>query len=315
MNILVSGSVAYDRIMDFPDLFKNHILPDKAHILNVSFVVNKVKENFGGTAGNIAYNLALLNERPSILSPVGEDFKKYREWLNKKNVDLSYIREVHGELTSMATMITDKADNQISGFYPGSLDIEYCNVVKDIKGIKMAIISPEFAGRMNRYVEIYREKNIPYIFDPGQQITVLTKADINNALSGARVLIGNDYEIQLILNKIGRTQAELEKMVEILVITKGEKGSEIYSGGEKILIPAVKPLKVTDPTGAGDAFRAGFIKGFIENWSLEKTGKFASVVSSYAVEKYGTQNHEFTWGELEERYFENYGEQLKNFKF
>ncbi|MFH0854362.1 MAG: carbohydrate kinase family protein [bacterium] len=315
MNILVSGSVAYDRIMDFPDLFKNHILPDKAHILNVSFVVDKVKENFGGTAGNIAYNLALLGEKPFILSPVGEDFKKYRDWLNRKNVDLSYIKEVAGELTSMATMITDRSDNQISGFYPGSLDIEYCDIVKDIKDIKIAIIAPEFVERMKRYVEIYKEKNIPYIFDPGQQITVLTKDDINSALSGARVLIGNDYEIQLVLNKIGRTQAELKKMVKILVMTKGEKGSEIYSGGEKILIPAAKPSNVTDPTGAGDAYRAGFIKGLIENWSLEKTGKFASVVSSYAVEKYGTQNHEFTRGELEKRYFENYEEQLKNFKF
>ncbi|MFH1187629.1 MAG: carbohydrate kinase family protein [bacterium] len=310
MNILVSGSLAYDRIMNFPGYFKEHILPDKIHILNVSFVVDKIKDNFGGTAGNIAYNLSLLGEKPSILSLVGEDFNKYKEWLAEKNIDISHIKEIQGELTATANIMTDQDDNQISAFYPGPLDIEYCDVAKNIKDIKIAIISPEVSKRMVRYAKIYIKKNIEYIFDPGQQITALTKSELNEALLGAKVLIGNDYEIQLILDKMEKKLIELEKIVEILVITKGAKGSEIYSNGEKFVIPSAMPKNVCDPTGAGDAYRAGFIKGLIENWTLEKTGKFASLIAVYAIEKHGTQTHKFTRDELKERYKENFGEEL-----
>lgn len=308
--VFVSGSIAYDRIMDFNGKFKDHILPDKIHILNVSFVVDKIKENFGGTAGNIAYNLALLGERSAILCPVGEDFNKYKEWLSQKNIDISYVKEIQGESTATANIMTDQDDNQIAGFYPGPLDVLYCDVVKNIEDIKIAIISPEFAKRMMRYVEIYKKKNIPYIFDPGQQITALTKDDINDALSGAKVLIGNDYEIQLILNRIEKKQEEVEKIVDILVVTKGAKGSVIYSNGKKIIIPPVKPKNTCDPTGAGDAYRAGFIKGLVEGWPLEKTGRLAGLVAAYTVEKYGTQTHNFTWNELAKRYRENFGKEL-----
>lgn len=325
MNILVSGSLAYDRIMDFPGVFKEHILPEKIHILNVSFVVDKVKENFGGTAGNIAYNLALLGEKPTVLGTVGDDFDKYKEWMNKNNIDISYINEIAGEFTATANIMTDKDDNQITGFYPGPLDVKYCDVVKDIKNINIAIIAPEFKERMMRYVKIYKEKNIPYIFDPGQQITALSGEELYTGICGAKVLIGNDYEIQMILDKIGEQLGRnshhirpsqygllrpLEDMVEILVITKGAKGSEIYKDGKKIVIPPAKPKSVCDPTGAGDAYRAGFIKGLLKDWALEKIGKFAGLVSVYTVEKYGTQTHEFTMDELEKRYFDNYREQL-----
>ncbi|MFH1191859.1 MAG: PfkB family carbohydrate kinase [bacterium] len=214
--IFVSGSVAYDRIMDFNGKFKDHILPDKIHILNVSFVVDKIKENFGGTAGNIAYNLALLGERPVILSPVGEDFNRYKEWLSQKNIDISYIKEMRGESTAAANIMTDQDDNQITGFYPGHLDVSYCDAAENIDDIKIAIISPEFVKRMIRYVEIYKKKNIPYIFDPGQQITALTVGELSSAIDGARILIANDYEVQLILSMLGLSQKSLEIMLDIL---------------------------------------------------------------------------------------------------
>ncbi len=308
--IFVSGSVAYDRIMDFNGKFKDHILPDKIHILNVSFVVDKIKENFGGTAGNIAYNLALLGERPVILSPVGEDFNRYKEWLSQKNIDISYIKEMRGESTAAANIMTDQDDNQITGFYPGPLDVSYCDAAENIDDIKIAIISPEFVKRMIRYVEIYKKKNIPYIFDPGQQITALTVGELSSAIDGARILIANDYEVQLILSMLGLSQKSLEIMLDILVITKGAKGSIIYNNGRKIIIPPAKPKNTCDPTGAGDAYRAGFIKGLAEGWPLEKTGRLAGLVAVYTVEKYGTQTHEFIWDELAKRYRENFGEEL-----
>lgn len=352
MNIFVSGSLAYDRIMDFSGRFRDHILPEKIHILNVSFVVDKIKEGFGGTAGNIAYNLALLGEKPKVLGVVGDDFGKYKKWLSEKNVDISKIKIASGSLTAAAHIMTDQDDNQISAFYPGSCDISCCGEVKKIlegyskeeKKNILAIVSAEYQKRMMSYIAIYKKERIPYIFDPGQQIFALTKEDIIEALNGAKVLIGNDYEIQIILNKIGKnlgrvkgldlpecgavplgdavsngstasldtadTDFNLEKMLEILVITKGAEGSIIYNNGKKIIIPPARPKNVCDPTGAGDAYRAGFIKGLVESWPLEKTGRLAGLVSVYTVEKYGTQTHTFNWDELAARYRENFGEEL-----
>lgn len=307
--ILVSGSIVYDRIMDFPGFFKDHILPDQTHILNVSFTLNRIKESFGGTAGNIAYNLALLNQPVNILGVVGNDFMPYANWLKKHKIDISKIKKVSGLPTASAYIMNDKADNQISGFYPGSLDVNYCKVVKNIKNVALAIVSPDFKPRMLAYVRLYKQLGIPYIFDPGQQITSFSSSELKKSIKGAKVLIGNDYEIKLIINKTKLSLKELIKLVEILVITKGAQGSEIYTKNKKIKVLPVKVKKIVDPTGAGDAYRAGFITGLLEN-DLVKAGKLGSLIASEAVAKQGTQVHYFTFQQFIKKYKINYKEIL-----
>ena len=309
MNILVCGSLVYDRIMDFPGRFSDHILPGKTHILNVSFALNGVRESFGGTAGNIVYNLALLGERPKVVGVAGSDFGQYKKWLEKNKINLEHIKIAPDCPTACAYIMTDKADNQITGFYPGS---KIQPPLPPLSGgqYALAIIAPDLVARMIEYVKIFKRMEIPYIFDPGQQITSLSARQLKWAISGAKALIGNDYEIQLILNKLKINFSRLEKLVEILVVTKGEKGSEIYFKGKKIKIPPAKPKSNLDPTGAGDAYRAGFIKGLAIGWSLEKCGRLAAVTAVYTVEKYGTQTHEFTWEGIRKRYEDNYRESL-----
>jgi adenosine kinase len=325
--ILVSGSLVYDRIMDFPGYFKDHIMPDKIHILNVSFAVNGLKESFGGTAGNIAYNLSLLGERPSILACVGNNFSPYKKWLVKNKIDVSQIKTIKDKQTSSCYITTDKADNQITAFNPGALACENYNVETRqclVSTGTIAIISPGNNRDMENYAAAYKRAGIKYIFDPGQQITALSPAVLKKCINGAEVLIGNDYEVSLIMKKIGWTQNKIIDKVGILIITKGENGSAIYKrqipptpftkGGaiQGVKIPAVKLKKVIDPTGAGDAYRAGLIKGMIDNMPLEKAGRLASVVASFAVEKQGTQEHRFSWGDIKDRYYKNYKEKYKN---
>lgn len=307
-NILVCGSIVYDRIMNFPGKFSDHILPDKIHILNISFTLNRLTESFGGTGGNIAYNLALLGERPKLLGVAGADFEKYADWLKRNGVNIKNVKIANNELTASAYIMTDQADNQITGFYGGPKD--KIPLTPFVKEGALAIVSPDLVARMIEYAKIFKQFKVPYIFDPGQQITGLSAKELNLAIKPAKVLIGNDYEIELILNKLGVKRPALAKMAEILVITKGEQGSEIYCDGKKIVIPPAKPKSILDPTGAGDAYRAGFIKGLLMGWPLEKVGRLAAVTAVYTVEKYGTQTHRFSWRELKKRYEENYGEKL-----
>ncbi len=300
--ILVSGSIVYDRIMTFPGFFKDHILPDQTHILNVSFTLHSTKESFGGTGGNIAYSLSLLRQPVVLLGVVGNDFSRYENWLKKNKVDISQVKKAKDQPTASAYIMTDKADNQISGFYPGPTDVRYCQVVKKIKNIGLAIISPDFKPRMIEYAKIYKELGVPFIFDPGQQITTFTTSELKRMIKYSDTLIGNDYEIKLILNKLSLTQKRLEKMLNTLVVTKGAEGSTIYSGGRAIKIPAVKIKNVVDPTGAGDAYRAGFIKGLTNQAGLDKAGRLGSLLGAYAAAKQGTQVHKFSLKEFERRY-------------
>jgi len=309
-NILISGSLVYDRIMDFHGFFKDHILPDKIHILNVSFVVDDIKESFGGTAGNIAYNLALLDEKPKILGLVGDDFPKYADWLKKNKVDISQVATIKGKKTACAYIMTDQANSQITGFYGGPVQKEYCAIVKKQKSIGLAIIAPENKERMLTYAKMYKKLKIPYIFDPGQQITAFSADDFKTAIVGSKMVIGNDYEIQLIMDRMKINLEKLKKMTATIIITKGEEGSEIYSQNKKIIIPPAKPKNTCDPTGAGDAYRAGVIKGILEGWSWEKTGRLAGLLAVYTVEKYGTQTHKFNKKALTRRYQENFHELL-----
>ncbi|MFA6098590.1 MAG: carbohydrate kinase family protein [Patescibacteria group bacterium] len=311
MKILVSGSLAYDRIMNFNGRFKDHILPDKIHILNVSFLVDTFRQSFGGTAVNIAYSLSLLGEKATVLSSYGNDFHDYGKWLRSKGINYSYCKKVSDLATASAYVITDKDDNQIAGFFPGSMKFNSLTPPPQMLGSKsIGIVSPGNSTDMKKYPELYKKTKTPYIFDPGQQIPVLSQRDLINGIQGSKALITNDYELVCILNKLRLNMRDLLGMTEMVVNTKGEKGSVIVTRDQKHIIPPAKPKNTSDPTGAGDAYRAGFIKGLIMGYPLPKIGKLAAVVSVYTVEAYGTQTHSFTWGEVQKRYYQNFKEKL-----
>jgi len=306
LKIAVSGSLAYDQIMDFPGRFSDHILPKEIHNLNLSFFLSGLRRSYGGTAGNIAYNLTLLKEKPIILGIAGFDFGDYRAWLKKQGADISRVRTVASDRTATAYIITDQADNQIAAFYPGATPKDYASRARALKDIDLAIIAADDKGRMLDYVAAYQSNHIPYIFDPGQALIAFASVELLKSIKGAKVLIGNDYEIKLIADKLKLKLADLVGMVEILIITKGGQGSEIYSGESKITVKPAKPKNTSDPTGAGDAYRAGLIKGLLMGYNLKACAQLASTVSVYTVEKYGTQTHKFSLMELKKRYYQNY---------
>lgn len=311
MFILVSGSLAYDRIMNFPGYFSENILPDKIHVLNVSFAVKNLWTNYGGTAGNIAYNLKLLGQKVVIISSAGVDFSSYKSWLQRHGIITRYIPIIKKVSTATAHIITDKADNQITAFYTGAM--HYQGIHPDISLIKkshLAIVSPGNIDDMIELCALYNKHKLSYIFDPGQQITTFPKKYLEKCIMGARVFIGNDYEVSLVLKKISSDKKKLLKKVEIIVTTLGRNGSIIETCDKMVKIPAAKPKNISDPTGAGDAYRAGFIIGLVCGYPLEKCGKLASTIAVYTVEKYGTQTHHFTWRGLSRRFKENFKEKL-----
>lgn len=307
--ILVSGSLAYDRIMDFPGLFKDHFIPEKLHNINVSFQVADLSEQFGGTAGNVAYNLALIEEQPHIIGTVGSDFVRYRTWMEKFGIETGSIRVFPDKPTSSAFIITDHADNQIAAFHLGAGGEAYGGKV-ETEHAALAMISAGCVSDMVFLPDRYRKDKVRFIYDPGQAIPALSDEQLRSGLSGAEAVIGNDYEIGLVLKKTGFGEREILEHVQTLVITLGEKGARIITRKEEIQVPAVPVANVVDPTGAGDAYCAGFIKGLLAKFSLETAGKLASTVASYAVETYGTQMHHFTIEEVKERYQHAYGDEL-----
>jgi adenosine kinase len=310
MNILVSGSLAYDKIMTYPGRFSDHILPDKIHTLSVSFVTESLSEHFGGTAGSIAYNLAMLGETPTVLAAAGNDFGPYRDWLERAGVELGLVRIVPESPTTFATIMTDRGDNQITALYLGTM-AESCGVdAKQLPPAALAIIAPGNLQDMQRFPAIYRTKGIPFIFDPGQQVPALSADDLKNGIEGSKALTVNDYELSLITEKTGWDENEIVKHTEILAVTLGEKGSRIRTAEKTFEIPCAKTGKVLDPTGAGDAYRGGFIKGLISDWRLDIVGRFAGIISAYAIEAHGPQGHHFTFHEARVRYAENFGEEL-----
>ncbi len=309
--VVVSGSLAYDQIMDFPGSFADHILPNQIHNLNISFFLSGWKQSFGGTAGNIAYNLSLLKEKPVILGVVGFDFLSYRAWLKKCNIDISRVKAVASDKTANAYIITDQKDNQIAAFYPGPRPKNYAREsAQKLKKINLAIIAPDDKARMMDYVAVYKKNHVPYIFDPGQALIAFSAPELKKAVSGAKVLIGNDYEIKLMSDKLKVSLDKLVSLVDILIITKGGDGSEIYQGPEKIVIKPAKAKNTSDPTGAGDAYRAGLIKGLINGYNLKTCGQLAALTAVYTVEKFGTQTHKFSLAEFKKRYQDNFGERL-----
>jgi adenosine kinase len=303
MKILVSGSLAYDRIMDFPGRFSDHILPDKIHILNVCFTVNGLTEKFGGTAGNIAYTLSLLGEKAMILSSAGKDFDTYANWLKENGLSLEGIRRVEAVFTAGAYITTDQSDNQITGFNPGAMAFPCGVEVGEIKEtIGIAIVSPGNTDDMAQLSRRYRELSIPYICDPGQQIPILPPEQLKEMISGSSILMSNDYELEMIQKAVGMDTEGLLKRTGAIVTTLGEKGSVVTTKDGVSKVSAVPAKAVLDPTGAGDAFRAGFIFGFVRKKSLPDCASLGATAASFAVEKVGTQEHRFTLGEFQERH-------------
>jgi len=296
--------------MNFPGYFKDNILPDQIHNLNVSFFVDKFRESYGGTGGNIAYNLSLLETNFLTWANVGNNFENYKQWFLKNSIDVSKIKIFKEQKTASAYIITDQADNQIAGFFPGAMMESISLKPIPLNNIGLAIVSPQNPIDMVELPLLFKENKIPYIFDPGQQVASLNGGQLKQSINGSKVLIGNDYEIKLIQEKTGWSLEDLQKQTEILIITLGEEGSQIYNKNKEYIIKPAEPENTSDPTGAGDAYRAGLIKGLIEKWPLEKIGKFAGLISVYTVEKYGTQTHSFTWPELEKRYRQNFNEKL-----
>jgi len=309
MRIFVSGSLAYDRIMDFPGRFVDHILPEKIHILNVCFMVNGLTERFGGTAGNIAYNLALLGESPSILATAGRDFGPYREWLESLGLPLTGIKEIPGEFTAGAYITTDLADNQITGFNPGAMKFTSAYRFDGLEpGAGLAIVAPGNLEDMLVYTRFYKDRGVRYIFDPGQSIPAWGGAELKEMATGALALIVNDYELEMFRQKTGLDEPGILKLTPHLITTRGEQGSLVQDdrGGDEV--PAVPASRVLDPTGAGDAYRAGLIKGLTLKLPWAKAALLGAVLASFAVEQPGTQEHRPTLDDIRRRHRDNFGD-------
>jgi adenosine kinase len=285
--------------MDFPGRFSDHILPEKIHILNVCFQVNGMKEKFGGTAGNIAYSLSLMGENPIISSTIGQDYGRYFAWLAKNGISTDAIRIIADEFTAGAYITTDQADNQITGFnpgamkYPSTIDFDRYNPLETV-----VIVSPGNLEDMVNYPRACKERGIYYIFDPGQSLPMWEAKELVQAMDGCAILIVNDYELDLIMNKTGLNKENLLMLARTIITTRGEFGSHVATQDGEICIPPVKARKVEDPTGAGDSYRGGLISGLVQGRDIEQCARMGSVCASFAVESYGTQEYSFTLDEF-----------------
>ncbi|MGB6605837.1 MAG: carbohydrate kinase family protein [Steroidobacteraceae bacterium] len=291
---LVCGSVAYDTIMVFRDRFANHILPDKIHMLNVAFLVPELRREFGGCAGNIAYNLKLLGDLAYPMATVGRDFAAYREWLRDSGVPCDYIRVIDSELTAQAFITTDLDDNQITAFHPGAMQHSHANSVGDAGGIAVGIVAPDGREGMIRHAAQFAAARIPFIFDPGQGLPMFGAAELEQFVTAASWVTVNEYEWQLMRQKTGWTSQELTQRVEALIVTHGAAGSTIHTRDAELAIPAVPARAVVDPTGCGDAYRAGLIHGLLHGLDWRATGHIAALMGAIKIEARGTQNHRFT---------------------
>jgi adenosine kinase len=310
MSIIVTGSVAFDYLMSFPGRFRDHILPDQIHRVSLSFLVDSMRKQRGGCAPNIAYSLALLGERPTIMATVGEDFAEYRAWLESAGVDTSAIVEVEDEFTSSFFVNTDLDNNQIASFYIGAMGRADTLSFHDLDAgmIDIASISPNAPSAMVKYARECLELGVPYIYDPSQQIIRLNGEELLEGTRGARMLIVNEYEFGMIKNKTGLADEELLALPQITIITRGEEGSTIYADSGVLSIPAVPPMPLAEPTGVGDAYRAGIIKGMLKEYAWETTGRIAALAATYVLEQYGTQNHRYSVDEFVARYRKTFGD-------
>ncbi|HTT42376.1 MAG TPA: carbohydrate kinase family protein [Steroidobacteraceae bacterium] len=304
---LICGSVAYDTIMVFGDRFANHILPDKIHMLSVSFLVPQLRREFGGCAGNIAYNLRLLGDAGYPMATVGRDFGPYREWLGSCGVPTDYLREIDSELTAQAFITTDLDDNQIAAFHPGAMQHSHLNRVADAHGIALGIVAPDGREGMLTHAAQFAAAGIPFMFDPGQGLPLFDGAALQGLIGHARWVALNEYEWQLVQQRTGWGVRELTSRVEALIVTRGAAGSNIYTRGEELTIAAAPVSQVVDPTGCGDAYRAGLLHGLLHKLDWRRTGQIASLLGAIKIEARGTQNHRFTTAEFEQRLRKAFG--------
>ncbi len=303
MDIFVSGSLAYDRIMNFEGRFADHILPDKIHILNVCFTVNGIQERFGGTAGNIAYALALLGVKPTLLSCIGHDHAQYFSWLRKNNIGTDTIRIVAEEFTASAYITTDLSDNQITGFNPGAMKYSSGYTFDGVTPSEcIGIVAPGNLNDMFDYCNTYKENGIRYIFDPGQSLTAWEAERLRECIDGATILISNDYELEIIQKTLNLNREELLGLTDTVITTKAEHGSVVFSSKGETAIPAIEPEKVSAPTGAGDAYRGGLIKGLTLGNDIAQSALMGSLCASYAVACHGTQEYRFDLEQFMERF-------------
>jgi adenosine kinase len=306
MTALICGSMAFDTIMVFEDSFKNHILPEQVHILNVSFLVPSMRREFGGCAGNIAYNLNLLGGNGRAMATVGQDFAPYADWMDKKGVSRQSLKQLDDDYTAQAYITTDQDDNQITAFHPGAMNQSHLNRVADEEGITIGIVSPDGRQGMIEHAQQFAEAGIPFVFDPGQGMPMFGGDELNLFLEQATWLTLNDYEFQLFSERTGKKSLEIASELEALVITRGGEGSVIYTDNREITIPAAKIDDIKDPTGCGDAYRSGLLYGLMNELDWETTGRLAAVMGACKIEVNGTQNHAPSRDEISERFQQNF---------
>jgi adenosine kinase len=309
--VLICGSMAFDTIMVFQDRFQNHILPDKIHMLNVSFLVPQMRREFGGCAGNIAYNLSLLGDQAYPMATVGRDFGPYAEWMKRTGVPADHIQVIESEHTAQAFITTDLDDNQITAFHPGAMQHSHENRVPDGANFAIGIVAPDGREGMLQHAGQFADAGTPFIFDPGQGLPMFSGDDLRAFIKQATWVAVNDYEWQLVKERTGMSAQEIASQVRALIVTQGGKGSVIYTQGKEIQIPTAKAASVVDPTGCGDAYRAGLLHGLLHDLDWETTGRIASLLGAIKIESRGTQNHKFSKPEFEARYRENFGASLQ----
>ena len=308
MKIVVTGSIAFDYLMSFPGTFTEHFLPEHMHRISLSFLVDSMDKRRGGCAPNIAYTLALLGERPLLMATAGEDFGDYRQWLEAAGVDTSLVKEIAGKFCASFFCSTDRNNNQIASFYTGAMANAGELSFRTVRDCGLTIISPNDPGAMVQYAEECRTLGLPFIFDPGQQCARMEGSELREGITGATIVIVNDYELELLRQKTGMSESDILVVAKTLVVTRGEHGSSIITADGQVNVPAVKPSRIVDPTGVGDAFRGGLMRGIALGLSYEQSARMGSVAATYALEHMGGLSHAYTWDEFKARYREHFGE-------
>jgi adenosine kinase len=307
MNIVVTGSIAYDYLMSFPGKFTEHFLPEHMNRVSLSFLVDTMDKRRGGCAPNIAYTLALLGERPLVMATAGEDWGDYRAWLEAAGVDTSLVKQIDGKFCASFFCSTDVDNNQIASFYTGAMADAGQLSFRTVGDCRLAIIAPNDPGAMVQYAEECRTLGIPFIFDPGQQCARMSGDELRDGITGAALVIVNDYELELLRQKTGFSEPDILKAAQALVITRGELGSSVVTSDSWVDVPAVTPHRIVDPTGVGDAYRGGLMKGLAVGLPYETSARLGSVAATYALEHLGGQSHAYTWEEFRRRYEEHFG--------
>ena len=307
MKLVVTGSIAFDYLMSFPGKFTDHFLAEHMNRVSLSFLVDSMDKRRGGCAPNIAYTLALLRERPLLMATAGEDFDEYRRWLDAAGVDTSGVKQIAGKFCASFFCSTDQHNNQIASFYTGAMADAGQLSFRTVPDVGLAIISPNDPAAMVQYAEECRTLNIPFIFDPGQQCARMDGGELKDGVRGAAIVIVNDYELELLKQKTGLNEDDLLREARALIVTRGEHGSSVITPSGRADVQAVTPHRIVDPTGVGDAFRGGLMKGIALGHSYEVACRLGSVAATYALEHLGGQSHAYTWAEFTQRYTEHFG--------